>query len=134
MVGIFLELSWWVYGPAIGPAMAIAGEVSSVRLRAKSLAIGFTFNYFFSTVWNVAMPYLYNSDEADLGGLIGWIFAGMGAVTMLILFFELPETKGRSFEELDEMFAARVPTRQFRRYQCEVGLGYARKVVHDGED
>ncbi|PWY73526.1 maltose permease Mal61 [Aspergillus eucalypticola CBS 122712] len=134
VVGIFLELSWWVYGPAIGPAMAIAGEVSSVRLRAKSLAIGFTFNYFFSTVWNVAMPYLYNSDEADLGGLIGWIFAGMGAVTMLILFFELPETKGRSFEELDEMFAARVPTRQFRRYQCEVGLGYARKVVHDGED
>ncbi|CAK49120.1 MFS general substrate transporter [Aspergillus niger CBS 101883] len=134
VVGIFLELSWWVYGPAIGPAMAIAGEVSSVRLRAKSLAIGFTFNYFFSTVWNVVMPYLYNSDEADLGGLIGWIFAGMGAVTLLILFFELPETKGRSFEELDEMFAAGVPTRQFQRYQCEVGQGYGGKVVHDGED
>ncbi|GKZ42253.1 hypothetical protein AbraIFM66951_000961 [Aspergillus brasiliensis] len=135
VVGIFLELSWWVYGPAIGPAMAIAGEVSSVRLRAKSLAIGFTFNYFFSTVWNVAMPYLYNSDEADLGGLIGWIFAGMGAVMLLILFFELPETKGRTFEELDEMFAARVPTRQFKWYQCEVGLGNGGKVMmNDGED
>ncbi|GKZ37267.1 hypothetical protein AbraIFM66950_008724 [Aspergillus brasiliensis] len=135
VVGIFLELSWWVYGPAIGPAMAIAGEVSSVRLRAKSLAIGFTFNYFFSTVWNVVMPYLYNSDEADLGGLIGWIFAGMGAIMLLILFFELPETKGRTFEELDEMFAARVPTRQFKRYQCEVGLGSGGKVMmNDGED
>ena len=41
--------------------MAIAGEVSAVRLRAKSMAIGFTFNYFFSTVWNVAIPYLYNT-------------------------------------------------------------------------
>ncbi|PWY75355.1 MFS general substrate transporter [Aspergillus heteromorphus CBS 117.55] len=113
VVGIFLELSWWVYGPAIGPAMAIAGEVSAVRLRAKSLAVGFTFNYFFSTVWNVVMPYLYNSDEADLGGLIGWIFAGLGAISLGVLFVELPETKGRSFEELDEMLTAGVPTRAF---------------------
>ncbi|PYH89226.1 maltose permease Mal61 [Aspergillus ellipticus CBS 707.79] len=103
VVGIFLELSWFVYGPAIGPAMAIAGEISAIRLRAKSLAIGFTFNYFFSTVWNVAMPYLYNSNEADLGGLIGWIFAALGAISLVVLFFELPETRGRSFEELDEM-------------------------------
>jgi hypothetical protein len=50
--------------------MAIAGEVSAVRLRAKSMAIGFTFNYFF-TIWNVAIPYLYNTNEADLGGKIG---------------------------------------------------------------
>jgi SP family general alpha glucoside:H+ symporter-like MFS transporter len=50
VVGIFLQLTWWVFGPTIGPAMAIAGEVSSMRLRAKSLAVGFTFNYTFSTV------------------------------------------------------------------------------------
>ncbi|PYI09301.1 maltose permease Mal61 [Aspergillus sclerotiicarbonarius CBS 121057] len=123
VVGIFLELMWWVYGPGVGPGLAIAGEVSSVRLRAKSLAIGITFNNFFSAVWGVVMPYLYNSDEANLGGLIGWIFAGLGAIMLVILFFELPETKGRTFEELDEMFAARVPTRKFRAYQSSAGAG-----------
>ncbi|PWY68025.1 MFS general substrate transporter [Aspergillus sclerotioniger CBS 115572] len=123
IVGIFLELSWFVYGPAIGPAMAIAGEISSVRLRAKSLSIGFTFNYFFSTVWNVVMPYLYNSNEADLGGLIGWIFAGMGGVMLLVLFWELPETKGRGFEELDEMFALGVNARGFKGWRERGGLG-----------
>ncbi|KAJ5586568.1 maltose permease Mal61 [Penicillium hetheringtonii] len=120
VVGIFLQLSWWVYGPAIGPAMAIAGEVSAVRLRAKSMAIGFTFNYFFSTVWNVVIPYLYNTDEADLGGKIGWIFAGMGVIALVVIYFEIPETKGRSFEELDEMFNEKISTRAFRRYQCAV--------------
>ncbi|OJJ95047.1 hypothetical protein ASPACDRAFT_1860426 [Aspergillus aculeatus ATCC 16872] len=132
VVGIFLQLSWWVYGPGIGPAMAIAGEVSAVRLRAKSLAVGFTFNYFFSTVWNVVMPYLYNSDEADLGGLIGWIFAGMGAVMFVVLFFELPETKGRSFEELDELFGEKVAARKFEGFQCERAVELAgRKGVDE---
>ncbi|KAJ5100027.1 hypothetical protein N7532_007028 [Penicillium argentinense] len=120
VVGIFLQLSWWVYGPAIGPAMAIAGEVSAVRLRAKSMAVGFTFNYFFSTVWNVVIPYLYNTDEANLGGKIGWIFAAQGGIALVVIYFEIPETKGRSFEELDEMFNEKVDTRNFRKYQCAV--------------
>ncbi|GLI72090.1 hypothetical protein PoHVEF18_000258 [Penicillium ochrochloron] len=118
VIGVFLELTWWVYGPAIGPAMSIAGEVSAVRLRAKSMAVGFTFNYFFSTVWNVVMPYLYNTDEAHLGGKIGWIFSFLGLVTLVIIYFEVPETKGRSFEDLDEMFNEKVSTRGFRTYQC----------------
>jgi hypothetical protein len=98
--------------------MSIAGEVSAVRLRAKSMAVGFTFNYFFSTVWNVIMPYLYNTDEAHLGGKIGWIFSFLGFVTLVIIYFEVPETKGRSFEDLDEMFNEKVSTRGFRTYQC----------------
>lgn len=98
--------------------MSIAGEVSAVRLRAKSMAIGFTFNYFFSTVWNVAIPYLYNTDEANLGGKIGWIFAAMGVIALVVIYFEVPETKGRSFEDLDEMFNEKISTRAFRTYQC----------------
>lgn len=97
--------------------MAIAGEVSSARLRAKSLAIGFTFNYCFSTVMNVIMPYLFNQDQLDLGGKIGWIFAIMGFLALIIVFFDVPETKGRSFPELDAMFIERVPTRKFKTHQ-----------------
>jgi hypothetical protein len=65
-------------------AMAIAGEVS-VRVRAKSMAIGFTFNYF-STAWDVPMPYLYNTTEANLGGKVGWILAGMGVIALGTIF------------------------------------------------
>lgn len=31
-------------------------------------------------------------------------------------YFRLPETKDRSFEDLDVMFADRVPARKFRRH------------------
>jgi SP family general alpha glucoside:H+ symporter-like MFS transporter len=116
-VGIFLQLTWWTYGPTIGPSIAIAGEVSATRLRAKSLAIGFTFNYVFSTVMNVIMPYLFNHDQADLGGKIGWIFTVMGVIAFFVVFLEVPETKARSFQELDTMFIERVPTKEFKRYK-----------------
>ena len=97
--------------------MSIAGEVSAVRFRAKSMAIGFTFNYFLSTVWNVAIPYLYNTDEANLCGKIGRIFAAMGLIVLVVIHYEVSETKGRSFEDLGEMFNEKIRTREFRSYQ-----------------
>jgi hypothetical protein len=32
----------------------------------------------------------------------------------------MPEMKGRSLEELDEIFAARIPARKFQSYQCAI--------------
>jgi MFS transporter, SP family, general alpha glucoside:H+ symporter len=97
--------------------MAMAGEISAIRLRAKSLSIGFTFNYFFSTVWNVVVPYMFNSDQGNLGGKIGWIYLALVIPALAIIYFEFPETKGRSFAELDEMFEGKVKTRKFRTYE-----------------
>jgi len=34
------------------------------------------------------------------------------------VFFFVPETKDRTLEELDEMFAAKVPARKFSSYVC----------------
>ena len=34
------------------------------------------------------------------------------------MYFYLPEIKNRTLEEIDEMFVARLPARQFRKYVC----------------
>lgn len=34
------------------------------------------------------------------------------------MYFYLPEIKNRTLEEIDEMFEARLPARQFRKYVC----------------
>lgn len=104
-------------GPTTGPAMAIAGEISEIRLRAQSLSIGFAFNYFFSTVWNVVVPYMFNSDEGNLGGKMGWIFLATSVISFFIVYFEFPETKDRTYEELDEMFEQNTPARLFSKWQ-----------------
>lgn len=63
------------------------------------------------------IPYLYNTDEANLGGKIGRIFAAMGLIALVAIHYEVSETKWRSFEDLGEMFNEKIRTREFRSYQ-----------------
>lgn len=46
----------------------------------------------------------------------------------------VPETKGRSLEEIDEMFENRVSVRGFKKYQC-ISSETAREIVRkDGQE
>ncbi|CAN8105271.1 unnamed protein product [Discula destructiva] len=117
IIGVALQFTPLAYGPSAGGAMAVAGEISSSILRSKSMSIGISFQYFWSVVWLVALPYLFNSDQADLGGNIGWIFFGMGVIMIIVIYFDVPSTKGRSFAELDMMFEEKVPARKFATWQ-----------------
>lgn len=116
VIGVALQFTSISYGPGVGASMAVAGEISASRLRAKSLGLGAAFSAICSTVWNVVMPYLFNQDQANLGGNIGWIFFGMGSVYLVIVYFDVPGTKGRTFEQLDVMFEKRIPARKFEGY------------------
>ncbi|KAK6079034.1 Alpha-glucosides permease MPH2 [Seiridium cupressi] len=115
-IGIALQFTSITYGPAIGSSMAVAGEVSATRLRANSVGIGYTWSCICSIVWTIVLPYLFNTDEANLGGNIGWIFFGMGLIMAILIWFFVPETKNRSFDELDILFERRVAARAFSKY------------------
>lgn len=119
VVGIALQFSTLSYGPAVGGAMAIAGEVSATRLRGKTLALGSGFLGIVSVFWQSVLPYLYNTDEANLGGNLGWIFFGILVIYGAILYFFVPGTKGRTYEELDGMFESKLPARAFEGYRGE---------------
>ncbi|KAF7879840.1 uncharacterized protein EAF02_008010 [Botrytis sinoallii] len=109
-VGVTLQMVWFT----IGPSISLAGEISSLRLRAKSQSLGFFFNYSYSTVWNVAVPYMFNATKGNLGGKMGWIFFATACITWFIVWIEIPETKDRTYGELDEMFNERVPAKKFK--------------------
>lgn len=54
---------------------------------------------------------LFNPDQANLGGRLGFIFGGLSLLCLMYLWFYQPETAGRTYEELDEMFMKNVPAR-----------------------
>ncbi|CAI4213177.1 unnamed protein product [Parascedosporium putredinis] len=118
-IGIALQFTSLSYGPAVGASMAVAGEVSSSRLRSKSLGIGTGWQFLASTVWTIILPYLFNQDQANLGGNIGWIFFGQGLLMLLVMFFDVPGTKGRTYEELDIMFEKKISARKFEKFSFE---------------
>ncbi|CEI65539.1 unnamed protein product [Fusarium venenatum] len=119
VIGVAVAFPSLSYGPAVGASMSVAGEVSSIKLRAKSLALGQAFSSIVSTIWQIILPYLFNRDQADMGGNIGWIFFGMAAIYFVVLYFDVPDTKGRTYEELNLMFEKGVPARQFGSYRLD---------------
>lgn len=49
-------------------------------------------------------PYLISTQYANLGTKVGFIFGGLTVPLFLFVVFCVPETKGRTLEEIDEMF------------------------------
>ncbi|KAF5644085.1 maltose permease [Fusarium sp. NRRL 52700] len=118
-IGISMQFLALAYGPGVGSSLAVAGEVSASRLRAKSQGIAFGFQAITSTVWVTVLPYMFNKDEGNMGGHIGWVFFGMTLLMMVAVFFDVPGTKGRTFHELDVMFEKKIPARHFEHYKSD---------------
>lgn len=59
-----------------------------------------------------------NPTQWNLKGYTGFVWGGT-FVLLVWAYFRLPETKNRTFEELDLMFAKGVPARKFSTYNIE---------------
>jgi SP family general alpha glucoside:H+ symporter-like MFS transporter len=106
-----------VYNWSVGPvAFAIFCEVSATRVRSKTIAVATAVQALIGIIMTVAIPYLINPDEANLGGKLGFFFGGLSIPCLVWCWLRVPEMKGRTYEELDLMFERNVPTREFKTY------------------
>lgn len=53
-------------------------------------------------------------------GKLGFFFGGLAALCYVWAYFRVPETQGRTYEELDLMFAKNLPARQFKGYKVDL--------------
>ena len=49
-----------------------------------------------------------------------YIWAGSNFLCVIWFYLFMPETKGRSLEELDEIFEAKIAARKFTSYKCQI--------------
>lgn len=82
----------------------VVGEVSSNRLRTKSIAFAMSGNWATSMLVICGAPYLINPAYANIGPKVGFIFGGLAVPLAIFTYFCVPETKDRTLEEIDEMF------------------------------
>ncbi|KAJ5285866.1 hypothetical protein N7524_001172 [Penicillium chrysogenum] len=115
-----LMIAWLgVYYTTVGPiCYAVITEVSSTRLRNKSVCLSRIAYYIAQIVCNSINPEMLNPTAGNWRGKTGFFWGGSSAVFFLWTFFRLPETRGKTFEELDILFANGVGARRFA--DCEV--------------
>ncbi|KAF3759898.1 putative MFS alpha-glucoside transporter [Cryphonectria parasitica EP155] len=114
-VGILLVISTLCNMTTIGPVCyPIVAETPSGRLRYKTITIGrFVYNVtgIFS---NSVTPRMVSATSWNWGAKAGLFYAGTNLLCNIWCWFRLPETKDRTFGEIDLMFDNHVPARKFK--------------------
>jgi hypothetical protein len=93
---------------------AYAAESASARLRAKTATLGTGCNAIIGTITNIVIPF-----ELDaIGSKTGYMFFGLGVISMVLIYLWIPDVTGRTYAQLDELFERRIPARKFKETEC----------------
>ncbi|EGV64551.1 MFS general substrate transporter [Yamadazyma tenuis ATCC 10573] len=131
----FMMLYGGIYNAGLGSVCyPICAENPTSALRTKTVALGLASGNLFSMMWSFVIPYVFNPDQANLGGKTMFIFFGISVLIWVHIFFFQTETAGRSYDEIDEMYASGIPLRKFQHYtsklaNIDVGLTEEEKAV-----
>ncbi|EXJ67273.1 uncharacterized protein A1O5_09286 [Cladophialophora psammophila CBS 110553] len=107
----------FVWQMTLGPlTYVVVCETPSTKLRSKTIALATVIDAATGLVTTVIGPYLLNPGAANAGAKIEFLYGGISVISLTWCFFRLPETKDRTFEELDILFEKQVPARQFKDY------------------
>jgi len=99
-------------------AWLAGGEIPSQRLRSYTFGLAAAVGFLGAWITTFTAPYFINPQSLNWGPRYGYIWFPSCIVATIWVFLFLPETKGRTLEEIDEMFEARLPARKFRGYVC----------------
>ena len=120
LVALFIYLFAAFYSPGEGPVpFTYSAEVFPLSHREVGMAWAVATCFFWSSVLSVTFPTLL--EKFSVVGAFGF-YAGLNVVALVMIFLFVPETKQRTLEELDFVFA--VPTRTHVRYQLTKALPY----------
>ncbi|KAF8673435.1 hypothetical protein HU200_049000 [Digitaria exilis] len=86
-------------GPVVGTYSA---EVMPLRLRAQGASLGMAVNRL--TCGVVSMTFISLADAITMPGCF-FLYAGVAAAACVFVYVRLPETRGRSLEDMDVLFA-----------------------------
>jgi hypothetical protein len=100
IVAIFFHAVAWSIGWFSIPYL-VSAEVFPIRIRSLNVSILMAFHWAFYFGCSRAMPRLLAATKR-FGAFV--FFAGMCTISLVYVFFALPETAGRSLESMDKLF------------------------------
>ncbi|KAG2413173.1 hypothetical protein HFD88_002362 [Aspergillus terreus] len=115
-VGVMLIIFTFCYDITIGPiTYSLVTELSSTRLKAKTIVLARAGYNISNIVVNVLTNYQLNSTAWNWGAATAWFWGGTCLCCLVWAFFRVPEPKGRTYEELDMLFERGVSARKFHK-------------------
>jgi len=115
VIGSMLLIYTFTYDATVGPVCySLVAELSSTRLRAKSIVLARNLYNIAGIVTNIITPRMLNPTAWNWGAKAGFFWAGTCFLCFIWSYFRLPEPKGRTYGELDILFEQEVSARKFK--------------------
>jgi len=95
----------------------LPSEIATMKLRNYTMAYTIGCSYVTAVITTLAVPQLVSEDAGNLGAKAYLIFGGCMAGIIVFVYFLVPETRNRSFAEIDEIYDAKIPMRHWRNYE-----------------
>ncbi|KAK6540243.1 hypothetical protein TWF694_009058 [Orbilia ellipsospora] len=119
-VGSALLVYTLIYDITVGPVCyALVSEMSTTRLRAKSIVLARNFYNIMGILNNVITPRLVNPDALNWRGKAGFFWAVSCFICIIYCYFRLPEPSGRAYIELDILFEHKISARKFHKTKVD---------------
>ncbi|KFZ06821.1 hypothetical protein V501_07041 [Pseudogymnoascus sp. VKM F-4519 (FW-2642)] len=114
-IGSLLLAYTFIYDTTVGPiCYSLVSEMPSTRLKTKSIVLARCAYNIFGIVNGVITPYMLNPTAWNWKGKSGFFWAGLCFFCSVWSYFRLPEPKGRTYGELDDLFARGISARNFK--------------------
>ncbi|KAL7903933.1 general alpha-glucoside permease [Trichoderma velutinum] len=92
---------------------ALPAEMGSSRLRQKTICLARESSNLINIAFGILQQYFMNPQAWNLRGYTGFFWGGTCLGMFIWCYFRLPETKGRTFDEIDVLFAKKISARKF---------------------
>jgi SP family general alpha glucoside:H+ symporter-like MFS transporter len=114
-IGILLVISTLCNMITVGPVCyPIVAETPSGRLRYKTIVIGRIVYNLTGIFSNSVTPRMISATAWNWGAKAAFFYAGTNLLCLIWCWFRLPETKDRSFGEIDILFENKISARKFK--------------------
>ena len=121
--GGILIVNMLLYFLTVGPVcFTIVPEVPTVRLRNKTVAVARASYNVFGIMASFLNPAILNPSAWNLKQKGGFVWGAFCILSVIWTYFRLPETKGRTPIELDDLFERRVRTLDFKTAQVDTAV------------
>ncbi|GAA6058988.1 hypothetical protein JCM10212_001698 [Sporobolomyces blumeae] len=124
---IFFFASTW--GPG---AWVLIGEIFPLPIRSRGVGLSTASNWLWNTIISVITPYMVGTDKGNLRSSVFFIWGGLCTCAFVYSYFLVPETKGLSLEQVDQMFSETTP-RKSAGWKPSTTFAEQTGKVHGGE-
>jgi MFS family permease len=105
-VGLFLFMGFFALGPGVCVWLALS-ELMPTRIRSNGMSIALVINQLVSTALSgIFLPFVSKHGYSSMF----FLFAGFTVIYFLVAVFLLPETKGKTLEEIEAHFRGQATT------------------------